>query len=804
MFSWLADLRHALRALARTPGFTLTATLILALGLGLTMYMFGALNVYVLRPLPYPDSEELTYLEFSRPEEGDFSLTLHDFLDFRREQRSLESLAGFRTGTVNIGGDDYPERFDGAFVTANIFDVIDIGPALGRTFLPGEDEAGAGAVILLGHEVWLHRYAGNPDIIGRTVRVNGREAVVVGVMPPGFRFPFNEDVWVPMNLDTRDLERGGGYGMAVLGRLKPGVSLGQVRAEYQAIADRLGEIHPDTNKEIRAVVKPYGEEFADEDTQATMLTMFAATFLVLLIACANVANLLVARNAARLGELSIRTALGASRLRLVLYVLTECLVISFLGGALGVALAQWGGSYTIEIMRTVETFAPPYWINFEPDWRSWVFAFIAAMIATVAAGVGPAFKAAQADVNTSLRQGGASVAGNPHARMTGFLVTAQIALSCVVLICGGLMARSVISLRDADLGADTNGLFTSRIGLFPTDYPEPSDRLRFYETLLERLSALPEVETATLSTSLPGTFAYSREVFPEGLDREENRQFAQVVTVAPDYFDMFGVQVLAGRPLRETDRSDNQPVALVNNLFVQRYWAGESPVGKRLRFGRESDTPWVTVVGLVPNIVQDEIEEGSHPAVYLPLAQDPQQFMSLAVRARGGEPMALAEPVRRTVLAMDRDLPLYWVRTLEDWIKMGRFQTHFLASLFVLFAAGGLLLGGVGQYALLAYAVSLRSREIGVRRALGAMNGSVLGLLLRQSLRQLIIGLSIGLLLSLGFARFMSSVLYRVEPFDPATFFVVSAVLMATAVLAGLMPARRALSVDPIIVLRCE
>jgi predicted permease len=458
----------------------------------------------------------------------------------------------------------------------------------------------------------------------------------------------------------------------------------------------------------------------------------------------------------------------------------------------------------MEIMRTVETFAPPYWVTFEADWRSWGFAFVAAVVAAVAAGVGPALKAARADVNTALRQGSTNVAGNPHARMTRFLVTAQITMSCVVLIGGGLMARSVISLRDADLGVETDGIFTSRIGLFPTDYPEPSDRLRFFETLQERLSALPEVKSATIASSLPGARTGYREIVPEGLEPGETRQFAQVPIVAPSYFEMLDIEILEGRPFLNTDREDNPPVALVNELFVERYWPKESPVGKRIKFDRDSDSPWVTVIGVVPNIVQDEIDEGLRPAAYLPLAQDPQQFMFLAVRARGGDPMALAEPVRRTVLAIDPDLPLYWVRTLEDWINMGRFKTHFLASLFVLFAAGGLLLGGVGQYALLAYTVSLRSREIGVRRALGARDGAVLGLLVRQSVRQLIIGLSVGLILSLGFARLLSSILYGVEPFDPTTFAIVTGVLTATALLAAFVPARQALSVDPILVLRYE
>jgi putative ABC transport system permease protein len=800
------DVKYALRSLVKTPGFALTAAVILALGLGLTMFMFGSLNAYVLKPLPFPDSEELVHVEFSRPIEGDFSIevSIHDFLDFRREQRSLESIAGFYMGTVNIGGNDRPERFDGAFVTANTFDVLGVRPILGRTFLPGEDEPGAAPTVLLGHHLWLYRYGGSPDVVGEIVRVNGRDATVIGVMPEGFRFPFNEDVWVPVSLDTSDLERGEGFGLEVFGRPRPGVTLEQARAEYQALTERFAALYPETNEGLVAVVKTYHDEWVDEGARTSILTMLGAVILVLLIACANVANLLVARNASRMRELSIRTALGASRSRLVLYVLTECLAISFAGGLAALWLTKWAGDYVMAIIRSVETFRPPYWVSFDLDWRTLSFAFLAVLVAAVAAGVGPAVKASRADVNTALRQGGQNVAGDPHGKMTRFLVTAQITMTCVVLIGGGLMARSVISLRKADLGADTEGVFTSRIGLFPADYPEPSDRLRFCETLQERLASIPEVGSATLSTSLPGTFTGYRDVVPEGVESVETRQFAQAIIVAPNYFDTFGVEIMDGRAFRSTDRDDSLPVAIVNRLFVERYWPKESPIGKRLKFGRDEETPWLHVVGVVPNIVQDEVQEPIRPAVYLPLAQDPPQFMSLAARTRGRDPMALAEPVRKAVLAIDRDLPLYWVRSLQTWIDMGRFRTNFLASLFSIFAVLGLILGGVGQYALLAYSVSLRSREIGVRRALGAMDGSVLGLLVRQSFRYLAVGLSAGLLLSVWFARFLSFLLYGVEPFDPTTFAVVSFVLALTAVLAALMPARRALAVDPIVVLRYE
>jgi predicted permease len=566
----------------------------------------------------------------------------------------------------------------------------------------------------------------------------------------------------------------------------------------------LAEAYPDTNAGLEVVVKPYAEEYVDEGARTSIITMLGAVVLVLLIACANVANLLIARNYGRLREFSIRAALGAGRARIVLIIMSECVMISLIGGAAAMWLAQWAGERTMEIVRTVDNFAPPYWVVIEPDWRTWSFALLAVLTTAVIAGLSPALKASRMDLNTSLREGGISVAGNPQGRLTRTLVTAQITLSCVVLIGGGLMARSVISLANLDVGASIASVMTGRIGLFPATYPETSDRLRFLEQLHERLESIPQVEAATISTSLPGTTTGWGEIHIEGITEGDQRHFAQVISIAPNYFDMFDIGVLEGRPFWRNDRAESQPVVVVNRHLVNQYWPGEQVIGQSLRIGPEGSIgSALTIVGVVSNVIQGDVNEPVRPAVYRPLAQSPPQFVSMAVRSNRN-PAEFAEPMRLAVTELDRDLPVYWVRTLEDWIDLGRFRTNFLATLFGLFAVMGLLLGGVGQYGLLAYTVSLRAREIGVRRALGAMDKAVIGLLMRQSVGQLIIGLGIGLTISLGTARLLAFILYGVEPFDPLTFGLVAVVLIGTTLLAALLPARRALSVDPIVVLRYE
>jgi predicted permease len=803
-----SELRRALRSLIKNPGHTLTASAILALGLGLAMFMFSGVNSYILRPLPFPEPERLLHLELTRIlDNRDDEVQLHDFLDYRREQRSLESLAAFYHGTVNVGGGSHPERLDGAYITASTFEVLRAQPFLGRGFLKSENQPGAQPVVILGHELWRDRYGSDGRILGETIRVNGREAVVVGVMPPGFEFPVREVIWVPISLDTANLQRGEGFGFEVMGRLKPGATLEQARTEFREIAARLGELYPETNAGFTTVLRPFAHEYVEEEARSMILTMFAAALLVLLVACANVANLVLARNAARSRELAVRTALGASRWRLVLHVLAECLVISALGGVVGFWLARWGGEVTEAVFERAGDFAPPYWITFEIDWRSVAFATGAAFAAAALAGIVPALRASRTDVNDVLHWGGRGASASPLGRLTRGFVVLQVAFSCVVLISAGLMARSVIALQHTDIGAETDGILTGRIGLFETDYQEEGDCIRFFERLVERLSVLPGVRWATASTSLPGAFSHGNWFLPEGLEPATGGEHptADEVTVAPNYFDAFGIPVREGRGVLDSDAADGLPVAVVNEMLARRYWPGESALGRRIRMGlREEEEPWRTIVGLVPNVVQDEVGEPVRPTVYLPLAQHSVRFISLAVRAEGGNPKALAEPVRKAVLELDKDLPVYWVRTLEEWIDLGRFGARFIAAIFSLAALGGILLGAVGQYAVLAYTVSQRTREIGVRRALGALDRDVMSLLLREGVWQLGVGLSIGVVLSLGFVRLLANALTGVGTYDPTTFGAVPLALMIAAVVASVIPALRALRVEPAVALRCE
>jgi putative ABC transport system permease protein len=626
-------------------------------------------------------------------------------------------------------------------------------------------------------------------------------------MPKGFEYPVREQIWVPAAMDETAVQRGEGVGYAVVGRLSQGVSLEQAQTELHAVASRIAERYPATNAGLTIRLRPLAHEYVHQDARRTIMTMFLAALLVLAVACANVANLALARNAARSRELALRTALGASRWRLVAHLLTESLVVSLLGGAVGFWIAHWAGELAMAVIRTGGDFAPPYWVTFRLDWRSFAFATGVAFLAAAMAGLAPALRASRANVSDALSWGGRGASLSPMGRLTRGFVALQIAFSCVVLILAGLMARSVIALQAVDIGAETENVLTGRIGLFETDYPEHVDQIQFFERLRERLTSLPGVEWATVSNSLPGALANNNWFAPRGYDLGDgsNHPFAREVIAAPNYFDAFAIRLLEGRGFHASDEADARPVVVVNRMLGERYWPGRSPLGQQLRLGRgEEAEPWRTVVGVVADVIQDEVDDGVQPTIYLPLAQRSARFMSIALGARGGDAMLLAEPMRKAVLELDRDLPVYWVRTLSQWIDLGRFATRFIASIFALAALAGLALGAAGQYAVLAYTVSRRTREIGVRRALGALDREVIRLLLREGAAQVSAGLLLGLILSVGLARLLANTLSGVGTFDPITYSSVAASLVAATGLASVIPARRALSVDPAVALRCE
>jgi putative ABC transport system permease protein len=798
------ELGITLRYLFRTAGSTIVATVILTLGLGVAIYMFSAINSFVLKPLPFSESERIIHLEQASADDDSIEVYLHDFLDWREAQTSFESLEAFYQGTINLSGNERAERYDGAFVTSNALSLLRVKPYLGRLFLPGEDQPGAPTVAIIGFDLWRNRYNSDPQIIGKVIRVNAKEAVVVGVMPPQFEFPVYEDVWVPMSLDISGLTRRQGQTIEVIGRLRPGKSLEQAQAEFKTISERIAKEFPSTNKNLSAILKLFSDEYVGKETKTVMYTMFAAVLLVLLIACANVANLTVVKMIGRSREFAIRSALGAGRLRLIFHVLLECFVISFVAGALALFLADYFCRYTIDVLKANPDMSPPFWVNASLDWRVGLFSILIAIGTAIVAGLIPALRATKTDLNATLHQGGWGLA-QPLGRTSRILVTAQIAFSCVLLILAGLMVRSVLKLDHVQIGANVQNVLTGRMGLFESKYPDSDSQIRFYDSLLQKLATLPGTKGATLSTSLPGTFTGYNFLVTDQMKGESDRMpLAWEIVIAPNYFEVMEIPMLNGRAFDSRDQKDSQKVAIISQLAAEKFWPGQSAIGRRLRTGEiENQSDWITVVGIVPSIVQDELDEGLHPAVYLPYTQSESRFMSMIVRT-AGEPGGLSETLRKAVAQLDPDLPVYWTRPLEEWIELNRFDSNFMATLFSIFAFVAIVLAAAGQYSVLAYTVGQRTKEIGVRKALGALDRAILKLFLNQGMSQFLLALVIGLPLAIGFGKLMSREFFGVTAFDPVTLTVVPATLFVISVVASIFPARRALQVDPAVALRAE
>ena len=805
---FIVEIRNSLRSLSRSPWYALTAIAMLGAGLGLTMYMFGAINAFMLKPLPFPDSDRIAHMELSDPATGrdSIEMPLHEYVDLAREQKSFDSFGAYSVGTVNLSGDERPERFEGGFVTEKVFEALRTKPMLGRDFAAADYVPGAAPVAVIGYNLWQMRFQGLADVVGRSIRVNGKPATVVGVMPQGFRFPVRQEVWVPVDIDAGKIDRSKALSYEVVGRLKPGVGFAQAQDEMEAQLRAIAARFPGSQLEsMHIVVKPLNKEYVGNNTASVLTAMMIAVLFVLLIACANVANLMVARTVERSRELAIHAALGADRRRLIARMIGEGLLISLAGGALGFVLAQWGGIITMRTLTEGEE-GLPYWMQYSIDYRSVLFAFVVAAAAALLATWMPALRAGRTANSQAMRQGGYGATGAGLGRLTRVLVAGEIALCAVLLVLAGLTVRSIVAMQTVHIGADTANVLSSRIALFEDAYPEDAQVVDLFERLEQDLRTRPGVLGATMTSSVPATFANGAFYQVEGSPPPENNRhpYAFLVSIAPSYFDMFKVPVLRGRAFQGQDRADAAPVAIVNQAFAERQWPKESALGKRIDLDPMDDKAvFAEIVGVVPTVLQDEPEADFREAVYVPLAQHPTRYMSVAVRA-SGDPHALADTVRSAVNALDKDLPIYFVRTVDEWIAAGTVADRLMARLFVIFAAFGVLLAGAGIYAVLAFTVASRTREIGVRRALGALDAGILGMLLRQGMTQLAIGLGIGLVLAVGFAQILGNVLFGVSTFDPVTFAGVAVVLAIVVVVASLVPTRRALGVQPMQALRYE
>ncbi len=808
----LDDLRLALRQLAKAPGFMALTLAILSLGLGAAIYGFGILYAAVLKPLPFPAAHELMHLEVSIPSQDVDSreVTWDDFKDWREQQTSFVDLAAFYNGTVNVTGSERPERYDGGFMSANAFDLLGVRPILGRNFVEGEGVFGAPDVVILGYDLWQRAYNGDPDIVGKVLRVNGRDSEVVGVMPEGFLFPFNDQLWVPLRFDESQMTgRGGGITLEVYGRLKPGVTRAQASAEFEGISARLAETYPDTNSGIVPVVKPYAFEYIDKGTRAIIWTMMLAVVFVLLIACANVANLLMARTAGRTQEIAVRAAIGAGRRRLVVQMLSESIVLNLIGALVGLALAYWAMKSTDAFMAASNN-PPPYWVQFVLDSRSAVFAVLAALAASLLAGIVPALRASGVNINGVLRENARGSTSRRLKWVSQALVVGEIALSFTLLIAAALTTRSVMNVSDVDVGADIDGVMTARIGLPQGTYDETTDQVAFFTQLRDRLAQANGIEDVVITTSLPGTWSDWRGYLADGQEEAPDTPPppAPYVYMTPGFFDVFNIELLSGRDFDERDTADSEPVVIVNQEFASKAFPGEDAVGRRVRMGDsripDAQPVWRTIVGVTSNVRHRHVMDTTRdPVFYVPVQQEPARFMSIAMRGQSN-PSGLVATLRDNVRVLDADMPMYWVQTLDETYRQQSAPTRLIGVVFAMLAIIALVLAAGGLYGVISFSVNQRTAELGIRRALGARDGNIFRLVSRQAFIQLGLGLGLGLFGGAGVAQGLKALLVDVSPNDPTSYLTVGALLIAAVAVASYLPTRRAVGIEPMAALRYE
>jgi putative ABC transport system permease protein len=799
------DARYGLRMLLKKPGFTLTAVITLALGIGATSTIFSFVNGILLRPLPYQDSERLVFVDETAPKRGIASMGISpiDFLDWREQNQVFTGVAAFDDGGHLLTGIGEPERISSARVSYNTFGILGVAPILGRTFTAEEDRPGNDRVVILGHGLWERRFEAKPDVIGRKITLNNSSWTVIGVMPPDFKFPETADLWVPLAIDTSEWTRND-HGWAAIARLRPGVTFEQAQSDMSALARRLEKQNPVSNEGIGINLIPFREGVAG-DYRKALLILMGVVGLVLLIACVNVANLLLARASTRAKEVAIRTALGAGRWRVFRQLMTESILLGLIGGALGCGLAVWG----LDLLLAAIPIDLPFWMKFDLDGRVLGFTAGVTLLTGVIFGAAPALQASKVNLNEALKEGGRSGSGVGRHRMLRSLVVAEVALSLVLLIGAGLMMRSFMRLQQTNPGVNPESLLTLRVALVGAKYnPDntPEKPQAFFKELLERVNALPGVQAAGAVNRVPlAGGGWERTLTVEGYPVLSTGQAPEVnhCVVTPNYFRAMGIPILMGRDFTDADARDSMKVTIIDELLARQYWPNENPLGKRVRFGPPEDNePWHTIVGVVGAVKFRSLNLTRTKTVYLPHTQVAANSMALAVRA--ANPENLAPAIRGQVKAMDPDLPIINVRTMTEVISRSVWQPRLYTILFGVFAAVALALASIGIYGVMAYSVSERTREIGIRVALGAQRRDVLKLVVAQGMKLALIGAVIGLGAALALTRLMQSLLFEVSATDPLTFAGLAAFLTVVAMLACYLPARRATKVDPTIALRCE
>ena len=812
MSALLGHIRYGVRMLVRRPGLSVTAVIALALGIGLTTTMFSIVYAAVIRGLPYDDPDRLVALFRNRPAQGvEFmGVSIHDFEDWRAQQTSFEDIAAYFAETVNIGGTEgEPIRYLGAYASARMFEILRVQPVLGRVFRPEEDHPSTPPVMLLSYRAWQDRFHGDPAIVGRVVRANAEMTTIVGVMPEKFGFPAQMDAWLPLRIDPLAFKRGGGPAvegtqLQAVARLKPGVSVEAAQAEMASIATGLATTYPASNQGIGVTVLPLMDTFIGPQPRAMLFTMLGAVFGVLLIACANVANLLLARSVARTKEVAIRTALGASRARTVLQLLAETLVLAVAGAAVGLVVAKVGIDFFNAGLAAQDT---PLWLVATLDPAVIAFVVGLTFLATLMAGTIPALRATKTDVAAIMNDEARGSSSGRMGKLTRGLVVAQLAVSCGLLVAAGLMIRTVINVSRFDYGFATNDIFTARLGLFEKDYPSPQAQWQFYDGVMQGLEGRPGIRAVAFTSDLPARGGQMHPLTVDGVayPTEQDHPLARRIVITPRYFDIVDVKPVRGRTFERTDGPDSQPVAIVNERFVELFFKDRDPLGARIKLGQD-DVPWRTIVGVVPDLHLGGAIGALNPrheGVYIPLAQNVINFMSLVVRTNQAA-MSYTATIQDEVHRIDQALPLYWVRSLADQYALDTWFYRAFGTLFVAFGLAALAMATIGLYGVMSFSTGNRTREIGVRMALGAERRNVLLMILRQGAWQIAAGLALGLGLAALLSRGLGLLLFGVRPWDPAVFAAVVLALAAAGALASFIPAQRATRIAPVDALRLD
>jgi putative ABC transport system permease protein len=802
----LQDLRVALRALRKSPGFTAIAAVTLALGIGTNTTMFSVVQGVLLEPFPFenPDRLVVLYETMARRDIDNAAPSYQNFLDWERSATTFSSLAAVTMRSTVLGDTEEPERLLGGIVTWDLFPTLGVHPVLGRHFRQDEDRPGAPGAVLLGHGLWQRRYNGYPGIVGRVIPINGHPHTVVGVMPPGFRFPFTQDVWVPMAPVFHDVARAN-RGFSVFGRLQPGTTIPQADGEIAGIGRRLAEAYPEANKDWAATVRPLSEHMIDDEVTLILLTMMGAVTFVLLIACSNVANLLLARATARHREIAIRTALGAGRWRIVRQLLTESVIVALVGGVGGVLLAFWGTDLIwLGIPAESNT---PYFIQWSVDGWTLLYTLSVSVVVGIVFGLAPALEATRGSLQESLKEGGRGGVSAHRHRLRSGLVVAEVALSLILLVGASLFVRSFVNAYYTSAGFDTAPLMTMRIALPHEQYPGPSTKARRVDDLIRRVEALPGVVAATASNTIPtGGGGTGGSIIIEGKPVEPGEEPSVFWTgVAGHWVRTLGVTLVAGRDFTDREVAESSGVAVIDQRMARRFWPDADPVGRRFRFARDTAIGWISVIGVITDIYNNDVDDTDRePSAYLPYPYLATLNTGLTIRVSGDDPVRVTTAVRREIRASDPSLPVFEVQTMESLRQLGFWQYKLFGWMFSVFGAVALLLAAVGVYGVLAYNVNQRTQEIGVRVALGARRRDVLGLVVGHGVRLALIGVAAGVLGALGVTRVLVSILFEVSPSDPLSYAAVALFLTGSAALASYLPARRAMAVDPMVALRYE